>query len=62
MFDFTEGMNNRNNGKKSNFLAGAVSMLFKPGNDSKKKKEKDRILEEHALDSILLNDDDDDEK
>ena len=32
-----------------------MSFIFKPGNDSKKKKEKDKMMEEFILDSYLLN-------
>ena len=47
-------VNNHNRGKKTDFRKGTMSFLFKPGNDSKKKKEKEKIMEEYVLDSYLL--------
>ena len=53
---FTEGMNNHGNKQNSGKWKGTVSFLYKPGHDSKKKKAKDKIMEEYVLDSYLLND------
>ena len=36
-----------------------MSFLFKPGNDSKKKKEKEKLVDEYVLDSYLLDDNND---
>ena len=55
MFNITEIVNNRNK-KKTDYKKGTMSFLFKPGNDSKKKKETEKIMEEYILDSYLLND------
>jgi len=58
MFDVVEMVNNHKKGQKNDFRKGTMSFLFKPGNDSKKKKEKEKIIEEYVLDSYLLSDQD----
>ena len=56
MFNITEIVNNRNKKKNPDYKKGTMSFLFKPGNDSKKKKETEKITEEFLLDSYLLGD------